>query len=207
MSSIGRAGSSPRMRGKHAARYARTALDRIIPAHAGQTRDATCLTAARADHPRACGANAVSAGCVVWATGSSPRMRGKLAYRPIHAHADRIIPAHAGQTRRWCVWSCADPDHPRACGANWRDWLFLWRVTGSSPRMRGKQAAKAKQANAERIIPAHAGQTSPAMRTSRLHADHPRACGANVGGRGADAGLDGSSPRMRGKPGLHFVGD
>ena len=73
-------------------------------------------------------------------TGSSPRMRGKQLRRELHKVARRIIPAHAGQTKRFCRRVMYKSDHPRACGAN-----GLFSPTnligdGSSPRMRGKQS-------------------------------------------------------------------
>ena len=94
------AGSSPRMRGKLATRICRTANQRIIPAHAGQTMAEPGFLATITDHPRACGANLAGEDDMLYVEGSSPRMRGKQA-RPIQrARGLRIIPAHAGQTRR-----------------------------------------------------------------------------------------------------------
>ena len=126
-------------------------------------------------------------------------MRGKRARRRVRRGRGRIIPAHAGQTRRYCVWSCADPDHPRACGANGMGRLRSRRRIGSSPRMRGKHLAKNLLPFPARIIPAHAGQTSRESSTSSPASDHPRACGANCVRRGPACLCTGSSPRMRGK--------
>ena len=50
-----------------------------------------------------------------------------------------------------------------------------------------------------RIIPARAGQTMPLLKASALLSDHPRACGANIGGRVPGDVPAGSSPRVRGK--------
>ena len=65
--------------------------------------------------------------------------------------------------------------------------------------MRGKPVRSRRLRARRRIIPAHAGQTNsvPAKRSS--HADHPRACGANVMVPSACMLMVGSSPRMRGK--------
>ena len=111
-------GSSPRMRGKLRVVVLAGLVERIIPAHAGQTDGHGVEPWSRSDHPRACGATDHGRFEVAHRAGSSPRMRGKhlgcLARRP----SLRIIPAHAGQTivpqcpRTMC------PDHPRACGAN-----------------------------------------------------------------------------------------
>ena len=127
-------------------------------------------------------------------------MRGKLLGRVLDDPADRIIPAHAGQTGR--VSPCRNPcsDHPRACGANpippekWKG------GRGSSPRMRGKQREQLDFERVFRIIPAHAGQTTFLNKTLANPADHPRACGANLIVFGVVHTHLGSSPRMRGKP-------
>ena len=90
-------------------------------------------------------------------------------------------------------------DHPRACGANAPVHVAARDPAGSSPRMRGKPVRSRRLRARRRIIPAHAGQTNsvPAKRSS--HADHPRACGANVMVPSACMLMVGSSPRMRGK--------
>ena len=126
-------------------------------------------------------------------------MRGKLLGRVLDDPADRIIPAHAGQTGR--VSPCRNPcsDHPRACGANpippekWKG------GRGSSPRMRGKPRSSTRRSPTPRIIPAHAGQTSDYFSSEIISSDHPRACGANLIVFGVVHTHLGSSPRMRGK--------
>ncbi|RYP99500.1 hypothetical protein PG22506_1227 [Bifidobacterium pseudolongum subsp. globosum] len=52
-------GSSPRMRGKHSSHAVDVLATRIIPAHAGQTICHMVDFQDDADHPRACGANAL----------------------------------------------------------------------------------------------------------------------------------------------------
>ncbi len=93
-------GSSPRMRGKLAPYSDDFPSQRIIPAHAGQTRTPLSLIHDISDHPRACGANDVLYDGAGLPFGSSPRMRGKLFMMPPMAGFMRIIPAHAGQTAR-----------------------------------------------------------------------------------------------------------
>ncbi len=174
-----RVGSSPRMRGKRRARGRPRHHTRIIPAHAGQTRVVFDCAMVGPDHPRACGANADSLFDASAVCGSSPRMRGKRLcgsltpglVRIIPAHAGqtksgvrscrpmRIIPAHAGQTIPRCAPSTPGPDHPRACGANQRYDNGGSFEHGSSPRMRGKRRNRRQSDHADRIIPAHAGQT------------------------------------------------
>ena len=126
-------------------------------------------------------------------------MRGKRTAKHQDCDAGRIIPAHAGQTRRSAELRVRTSDHPRACGANRFVSDGLKYVPGSSPRMRGKHVLEQLREVAGRIIPAHAGQT-PVMRFMvMVIPDHPRACGANCVGMFQLEPLAGSSPRMRGK--------
>ena len=106
------------MRGKHAFLYDTVTGLRIIPAHAGQTDVGARRPRLIMDHPRACGANNIDCDAETIRLGSSPRMRGKRAGLDIMRLPRRIIPAHAGQTRRWRSVLRPNPDHPRACGAN-----------------------------------------------------------------------------------------
>ena len=133
-------GSSPRMRGKPGLHVAISFTNRIIPAHAGQTCRLRVFRRFGADHPRACGANAIASAASSSGSGSSPRMRGKLAGNRRCPWCGRIIPAHAGQTRRRSIELSLPADHPRACGANFAAAPFAFLTAGSSPRMRGKQS-------------------------------------------------------------------
>ena len=192
-------GSSPRMRGKLTGHAIIHGGRRIIPAHAGQTFPARSNRCPPPDHPRACGANFSTTVVLCVLFGSSPRMRGKRADQPTVLIRFRIIPAHAGQTRRSAELRVRTSDHPRACGANVHNIPSGARGDGSSPRMRGKRADQPTVLIRFRIIPAHAGQTDLPYGRAIESTDHPRACGANQQGRtGAPIGF-GSSPRMRGK--------
>ena len=192
-------GSSPRMRGK--LKHLGDLIDHrwIIPAHAGQTYRYGCGRHRQPDHPRACGANPVRTVPSLWASGSSPRMRGKQRAFIENTLKPRIIPAHAGQTLAYYKPLQLPSDHPRACGANSALRPSNILQSGSSPRMRGKRRCQLSQMARDRIIPAHAGQTCGGRRGPACSADHPRACGANIGVDVSDAFGCGSSPRMRGK--------
>ena len=132
-------------------------------------------------------------------------MRGKQTLRDGQAIGVRIIPAHAGQTLAYYKPLQLPSDHPRACGANSALRPSNILQSGSSPRMRGKPRLCTAAISALRIIPAHAGQTCGGRRGPACSADHPRACGANIGVDVSDAFGCGSSPRMRGKPERLFV--
>ena len=187
------------MRGKRIGMAVDAIGNRIIPAHAGQTRCERCRRYGRADHPRACGANTSTEGNADSTYGSSPRMRGKQRAFIENTLKPRIIPAHAGQTLAYYKPLQLPSDHPRACGANSALRPSNILQSGSSPRMRGKPRLCTAAISALRIIPAHAGQTCGGRRGPACSADHPRACGANIGVDVSDAFGCGSSPRMRGK--------
>ena len=113
-------GSPPRMRGKLMSRFRALSPARITPAHAGKTSSRIPTWPSQPDHPRACGENRAIAARVRILRGSPPRMRGK---RPCGRHRKRrirITPAHAGKTRCGQRKERGQPDHPRACGENWR---------------------------------------------------------------------------------------
>ena len=178
------AGSSPRVRGKRPRRGILGRGQRIIPARAGQTPGPDENIKQLPDHPRACGANPpmMLRSCV--GHGSSPRVRGKLRLQHSPKIRLRIIPARAGQTWVPMLPASDNPDHPRACGANFSQDAAGWARAGSSPRVRGKLPQQIHVGHGVRIIPARAGQTG------------------RQGGRGRrDAG---SSPRVRGKPQIGF---
>ena len=185
------------MRGKPRSSTRRSPTPRIIPAHAGQTSLFSVSSILTSDHPRACGANSRSKNLNPRRLGSSPRMRGKRRVGRVQHPWPRIIPAHAGQTRRDISTSGRSPDHPRACGANGKISSKTMVRTGSSPRMRGKLRVERGRDDKIRIIPAHAGQTRTPSSRSRPPPDHPRACGANLTSCYNAAEVDGSSPRMR----------
>ena len=126
-------------------------------------------------------------------------MRGKLDAGEAHGVHERIIPAHAGQTSPVSAPPSSTSDHPRACGANSVFRLIQSPAVGSSPRMRGKRLAVFIVIVRVRIIPAHAGQTSPRRAARPWATDHPRACGANFATLVGSQLQNGSSPRMRGK--------
>ena len=194
-----RLGSSPRMRGKRCVGRVQHPWPRIIPAHAGQTRRDISTSGRSPDHPRACGANGKISSKTMVRTGSSPRMRGKLRVERGRDDKIRIIPAHAGQTHGRRYMADRTPDHPRACGANKGAFAQTLSADGSSPRMRGKPEHRHPGHGHRRIIPAHAGQTSPHAIMPPRSTDHPRACGANGSMTCAFRSCSGSSPRMRGK--------
>ena len=132
---------------------------RIIPADAGNTQGADSGKHDYQDHPRGCGEHINQTGLGTKMMGSSPRMRGTLAYVGVVSDVLGIIPADAGNTGEKTLTLCRPEDHPRGCGEHRRPVILVEYRVGSSPRMRGTRVEVTSQQTGERIIPADAGNT------------------------------------------------
>ena len=66
--------------------------------------------------------------------------------------------------------------------------------------MRGKLQESPMRAGAFRNIPAYAGKTPPVFSLPLASAEHPRVCGENTCKLLKYLWINGTSPRMRGKP-------
>ena len=199
-------GSPPRMRGKHSPVLRPVFPRGITPAHAGKTGARTLKRGRAADHPRACGENAIYLAPPAGLLGSPPRMRGKHAVQAWTLDQARITPAHAGKTTPRPRMPRRASDHPRACGENTRLDSLPGLSPGSPPRMRGKHPDTPGWQRALRITPAHAGKTGRGCAALQDMADHPRACGENKRSGRSDWRRSGSPPRMRGKRALYPAG-
>ena len=173
-------GSSPLTRGKQTSlRGDKTGL-RLIPAHAGKTRRPRSSRAGGPAHPRSRGENSGMASRPRSTTGSSPLTRGKHVADLTRAAHGRLIPAHAGKTRRRPHQSRPRTAHPRSRGENGPDAPLGILRAGSSPLTRGKQAPTMIGRGPPRLIPAHAGKTAANWSATFLAAAHPRSRGENV---------------------------
>ena len=97
-------------------------------------------------------------------------------------------------------------DHPRVCGEHPTTRPNTSTSLGSSPRMRGTRSGGSSVSSLIGIIPAYAGNTRALTVISHACRDHPRVCGEHhrtLLGRRLQRG---SSPRMRGTPGLECEG-
>ena len=194
-------GSSPLTRGKLRVQQGVDAAVRLIPAHAGKTRQGRESVGNPKAHPRSRGENTVSARSPALATGSSPLTRGKPPWCRPGPRGRGLIPAHAGKTsagrsRPGPPWA-----HPRSRGENRGPADPRRPGGGSSPLTRGKQQRRYVFKRLERLIPAHAGKTQcPWLRQSRVGA-HPRSRGENAPGETYEGAVTGSSPLTRGKQG------
>ena len=131
--------------------------------------------------------------------GSSPLTRGKHAALLEGHVAVRLIPAHAGKTpsSRSAVGVCRA--HPRSRGENVIGKLLSAVGEGSSPLTRGKPDRTVVVRPPERLIPAHAGKTSPIRADSNDIWAHPRSRGENGHHVVRLWAARGSSPLTRGK--------
>ena len=192
------AGSSPRVRGSQKAVENGYTDSGIIPAGAGLTRRPAKGVIKWRDHPRGCGAHAVSSKRAATSPGSSPRVRGSRFGALDTKGYIGIIPAGAGLTVIGFLHGITARDHPRGCGAHHHPLVAELRQQGSSPRVRGSLPADAKAVGDAGIIPAGAGLTATGT-TRRMPAwDHPRGCGAHTTRRTGRSTWSGSSPRVRG---------
>ncbi len=131
-------------------------------------------------HPRVCGERWLGWRETGVSYGSSPRVRGTLAYSHDYASGFRFIPACAGNATcdRWATSPATV--HPRVCGERCADVRLMGPYHGSSPRVRGTRKHRSLRIDQQRFIPACAGNAVAFRRD--LH------------------GVGGSSPRVRGTP-------
>ena len=194
------AGSSPRVRGKRGGGVGVADEVGLIPARAGKT-SFPFLSAHRPwAHPRACGENGITLVFALVHRGSSPRVRGKRRVRDVPPRSRGLIPARAGKTSPNPARTPPRQAHPRACGENMTVLESAPSALGSSPRVRGKPLGRLPPPVADRLIPARAGKTLQSGARISDQTAHPRACGENRLQAVSAEALDGSSPRVRGKP-------
>ena len=112
-------GSSPRVRGTASVPLVDDALNRFIPARAGNRSERSRLSVSTPVHPRACGEQCPQRWHWNPSIGSSPRVRGTVVtLRPRRA-GFRFIPARAGNSGVQSGARQGHPVHPRACGEQW----------------------------------------------------------------------------------------
>ena len=133
--------------------------------------------------------------------GSSPLTRGKPFAPPPRKTRIRLIPAHAGKTRRRRARSLRRPAHPRSRGENRGRSSPSFSCTGSSPLTRGKPDPVPRRLKGRRLIPAHAGKTNSRSPTRSVRVAHPRSRGENRIKYIISRDGTGSSPLTRGKLG------
>ena len=187
------------MRGKPWLAGEQWVLDRLIPACAGKTPRASSSRNRVRAHPRVCGENSTVTHQAPPAQGSSPRVRGKRTSLSKLLRISGLIPACAGKTSSPVTSPVGTKAHPRVCGENLTRNAERSRLSGSSPRLRGKRLGRCRHGCGRGLIPACAGKTSVSSRVSLSSRAHPRVCGENTSRRHGRPHDEGSSPRVRGK--------
>ena len=140
--------------------------------------------------------------------GSPPRVRGKDLEFFRDIKVVRITPACAGKRSYKRLCSAPLGDHPRVCGEKASAAVNRKQITGSPPRVRGKERCPCKSMCRQRITPACAGKSTQRNQVTSHQKDHPRVCGEKTGTLFLLLHLKGSPPRVRGKatlyPSFHF---
>ena len=154
-----KSGSPPQVRGKHEPIEQMPAELRITPAGAGKTHIHIVAIVPTKDHPRRCGENEFKNAPLSRASGSPPQVRGKRIDLIDDSGEKRITPAGAGKTGADRNGKRNPADHPRRCGENRRQELYIARGDGSPPQVRGKLHPRHKQRRFAGITPAGAGKT------------------------------------------------
>ena len=156
-------GSSPLARGLPKMKSATYSTDRIIPARAGFTYSKPRTAFVVKDHPRSRGVYEHDIKEMGDAEGSSPLARGLHAVSQIKEGDLRIIPARAGFTHASMWGSPLPSDHPRSRGVYHPMGGVVSDTHGSSPLARGLLEVDDAGEQNDRIIPARAGFTGPAL--------------------------------------------
>ena len=187
------------MRGKLPFGSSQRTVSRNIPAYAGKTHHVDNGAHMLQEHPRVCGENIGRWKTGVVSAGTSPRMRGKLAWALRSANPGRNIPAYAGKTPSGTAPERPPREHPRVCGENLNFVIYITYCYGTSPRMRGKRIRLVCLVRRRGNIPAYAGKTRSTAATPYRLTEHPRVCGENQISAQPALFPFGTSPRMRGK--------
>ena len=193
-------GSSPLTRGKPLTRRNLAPTCRLIPAHAGKTRNRLIPPQLQEAHPRSRGENDRCDCRVDLVKGSSPLTRGKLLLECCGRSRTRLIPAHAGKTRLSPLAASTAAAHPSSRGENPEIGADRPRDRGSSPLTRGKPGKLRLIQSRSGLIPAHAGKTARQPPRRAAHPAHPRSRGENLKSATLARNVTGSSPLTRGKP-------
>ena len=174
-------GSSPRVRGTPIEDQLRLAEQRFIPACAGNAQLDVLRQNRGRVHPRVCGERSSSGSSI--------------------PSTSRFIPACAGNAQSQSLRNYTKTVHPRVCGERGGAGSAALHRAGSSPRVRGTPRRLAAPSGEVRFIPACAGNAAAGSRACPGGPVHPRVCGERARGMQDAAGLDGSSPRVRGTRG------
>ena len=156
-----RSGSSPLTRGAPGTNPYTEGVGGLIPAHAGSTTCPCLLRALAWAHPRSRGEHCVGQAGSQGPLGSSPLTRGARRRKTDIGRSIGLIPAHAGSTLHQTPPNRTLQAHPRSRGEHPFRRSSSSRRGGSSPLTRGARQPIRETTMPSRLIPAHAGSTTP----------------------------------------------
>ena len=193
-------GSSPRVRGTEIRHHEKRPGVRFIPACAGNSARTTGDQAQSTVHPRVCGEQRHERLPDGFDFGSSPRVRGTDCCRDFRDIIERFIPACAcaGNRQQPQLQSQSKTVHPRVCGEQGARCPYIFRLAGSSPRVRGTDESVECFHCELRFIPACAGNRAVFDEEPSPQSVHPRVCGEQSERFREIDSRCGSSPRVRG---------
>ena len=172
-------GLSPRVRGNPRRKRRLLALERSIPACAGEP---------------------TSASPPLFRRGLSPRVRGNHNRQLAKATKNRSIPACAGEPQPSGRSPRCTRVYPRVCGGTLRIGCVEFRDRGLSPRVRGNHPRAGGHRPRAGSIPACAGEPKRGRGCRRRRWVYPRVCGGTASRILRRPELGGLSPRVRGNP-------
>ncbi len=191
-------GLSPRGRGSRS-RGSHSESDwRPIPAWAGQPLRRTRRSGWSQAYPRVGGAAVGGSSHSPQLPGLSPRGRGSLIADQGEATVGGPIPAWAGQPGGSVTIRLNTEAYPRVGGAASAYPLPVSALDGLSPRGRGSHRCWSGSGQAQRPIPAWAGQPPPRRPSRSSSGAYPRVGGAASPCAAVNASRRGLSPRGRG---------
>ena len=196
-------GLSPRVRGNRSRSAPARALDRSIPACAGEPIAIHGLQIALEVYPRVCGGTTN-----VWMfrscwRGLSPRVRGNHRDRGRQHGRNGSIPACAGEPAGRRPRGGTGRVYPRVCGGTHAPSSPEGVMAGLSPRVRGNLEDPLGLGAGVGSIPACAGEPSRQGAGGNTRWVYPRVCGGTRDVRKAFELMVGLSPRVRGNRSRH----
>ena len=153
-------GSPPHARGKGLRARPYQKPERITPACAGKSTQASPPSRPHRDHPRMRGEKYLLRDAGKAVRGSPPHARGKVRRRGRAESVVRITPACAGKSYSTPLPSKSQVDHPRMRGEKRQTKMLGKTIVGSPPHARGKGAGWVQPPGWRGITPACAGKSA-----------------------------------------------
>ena len=191
-------GLSPRVRGNLPAAWNPHPAAGSIPACAGEPGRTLTLSAMSGVYPRVCGGTHCSNPRFGITQGLSPRVRGNPAHACACAWQPGSIPACAGEPAVAPTAAMLCRVYPRVCGGTVVNRMWVYRLLGLSPRVRGNPGAYPAPPFARGSIPACAGEPLPTALSASSGWVYPRVCGGTCSSTLLSVSRQGLSPRVRG---------